>query len=110
MRRVFFTVLLSTLFLAPAGCGTIRAQRAVRAAGYPVEKSSVTRSAGNKTIYVYIGRKITEEERADIKTRVLGAVPNATEVVVYPRAGSEGPSKVPSGTGRPVNSGRPAGR
>lgn len=69
----------------------MRANRSVRAAGYPVDKTSVTREMGKKTVYIYMTRPVTEQERQDISVRVLGAVPNATEVVVYPLPGAGAP-------------------
>lgn len=79
----------------------MRANRSVRAAGYPVEKTSVSREMGKKTVYVYVGRPVTEQERQDITIRVLGAVPNATEVVVYPLPGATAPTLPGNSTPRP---------
>lgn len=83
------------------GCGSMRASRSVRAAGYPVDKASVTREMGKKTVYVYMTRPVTEPEREDITTRVLGAVPNATDVVVYPLPGTAAPQIPGNSTPRP---------
>lgn len=83
----------------------MRANRSVRAAGYPVQKTSVTREMGKKTVYVYVGRPVTEQERQDITVRVLGAVPNATEVVVYPLPGAGAPVVPGNSTPRPNTGG-----
>lgn len=79
----------------------MRANRSVRAAGYPVDKTSVSREMGKKTVYVYMSRPVTEPEREDIRVRVLGAVPNATEVVVYPLPGTAAPQIPGNSTPRP---------
>lgn len=73
----------------------MRANRSVRAAGYPVQQTSVKREMGKKTVYIYVGRPVTEEERQDITVRVLGAVPNATDVVVYPLPGAAQGGAIP---------------
>lgn len=103
------SLFLMALLAGPVACGSMQANRSVRAAGYPVERTSVERRMGAKVVYVYIGRAITDQERQDIKTRVMGAVPNATEIVVYPLpsanqspAGATQPVQS-SGEGRPVN-------
>lgn len=82
----------------------MRANRSVRAAGYPVQQTSVKREMGKKTVYVYVGRPVTEEERQDITVRVLGAVPNATDVVVYPLPGAAQGGAVPGDSAPRPNS------
>lgn len=98
------SLFLVALLAGPVGCGSMQARRSVRAAGYPVEKTSVERRMGAKVVYVYIGRAISDQEREDIKTRVMGAVPTATEIVVYPLPSAPGGvMAVPAGTSRPVD-------
>lgn len=61
----------------------------------------MSREMGKKTVYIYVGRPVTEQERQDITVRVLGAVPNATEVVVYPLPGATAPAVPGNSTPRP---------